>query len=184
MSVNEKLLAYGNEAEEKVLEYMRSFGLDVTRRYVIPDDKKSIYENLRYGDLVLKMNDSGHVINFDVKRGLFISKKSLDSYKGAFYILIPKGDLDDIKNARVVKRSTVCNYFLQVEEGRYHKTTNGTIGYRFTKLKNYMTLEKYVVNFVKTIVIMNNDYDEYGRFLRSFNKVLPRHAQELNDTSF
>lgn len=178
MSVNKELLEYGLKGEEAVLNYLTSFGFDVVQNRVDPEIKSTIINNLKYGDITIHINDTLRFA-FDVKRGLFVSETSINRFIGQFYILIPKGDIDDIENARVVKNSTIKRYFKNTPRKFVQTGPSGQTGYRFTKLKNYVLLEDFVANLIKRLVILKHTYspgerDSWSEYLQTFNKVLPR----------
>lgn len=184
------LYEYGQEAEDAVINYFKEFGLNPERREIIQGDAKSIIDNMKFGDLYI--THPGHyrdrVFNFDVKRGCFISDKSINNYRGQYYILIPGGDLTDIGKARVVKSSTIKRYYNNIplnDRLLYNKkfsSPSESDGYRFTMIKNHILLEDFIPEVVKRLIILNDQYDfekeisPMGELSIMFNKVLPENV--------
>jgi hypothetical protein len=177
---SDPLLKWGDEAEKTVLDYLNKYDLNAQHNKVISDNKESIYDNLKWGDIFI---DHERIrFSFDVKRGHFVSENSLKCYKGMFYIFISNGDLSDPANFKVVKTSTVKHYMTNVPENKMHTGPSGSKGYRFTKLKNFVLLGDFVTEFIKRVIILNNEqttdlfvkpWSEY--MIRNFTKVLPQH---------
>lgn len=181
--IDEARLNYGDEAENAVINYFKKFGISIEKRLAISGDVKSIYENMKLGDLKLKFGDEPErYLNFDVKRGCFISDNSIKNYKGQFFILIPKGDINNIEKAKVVKSSTIRRYYSNIPAESRHTGLSGDKGYRFTKLKNFILLEEFVTELIKRLYILGDKYDydkqisPMGELAIMFNKVLPRGA--------
>lgn len=178
MNVDQELLNYGLEAEEVVLNYFTSFGLDATQNRVNPVIQNTIINNLRYGDISIYINDKFRLL-FDVKRGLFISETSIRRFGGGFFIMFPSGNISDVGAARVVKSSTIKSYFNKVPQKFIQNGKSGQRGYRFSKLKNYVLLDDFVSNIIKRIIILDNGLSEngesslWGEYLKTFNKVYP-----------
>lgn len=172
-------LATGRQVETKVEDYMRSFGFEVVNNTVDPNDKKSIFDNLVWGDTWLKVGPGDNDwLKFDEKFGSFISQKSWSSYKGQYYILTPNGDITEegIRNAHVLRSSTVKGYAAKLPSNRIRAGLSGDLGYRFHRLKNFITLEEFMLSLVKSKLMFSNHREGINWINKKIIKVLPKNA--------
>lgn len=165
-------LQEGRVVENLIENYMRSFGFEVFNRKVDQNDIKSIFENLKFGDTIIRTKYNE--ILFDEKYGSFISEKSIKGFQGNYYIITPNGDISEegIRNARVIKNSTIKSYFNKVSPSKYKTAKSGDKGYRFNYIKNYLTLEEFMIQLVK-FELLDDNYSNKITWLKSlFNKVI------------
>ena len=173
-------LAEGRKVEIAVEEYMRSFGFDVENNTVDPNDQKSIVDNRIYGDTFLHYGGrENHPLMFDEKLGTFISRNSWLDFKGHFYILTPNGDISEsgIRNAMVIRKCTVKAYGDKIRGKHLITAPSGDLGYRFHDVRNYMTLEDFMVLLTKMKLADIEDKNRTIRFWsiirNKFRKINP-----------
>ena len=158
--------AYGLEGEKAVADYIRKFGWNVRINEVGKDGCEPKH-NLIGGDIYIEwQNTRAHPTNpierqkwlkLDVKRGTFIAQKSLEHFQGQFYCLIPKGDITDIENARIIRRGTILSYIKDIPSEKYIIGPSGDKGLRFGRIKKYMILKDFVTHLVK-LRLLNADF--------------------------
>ncbi len=175
-----------HQCKDAVTNYLNSFGLKIEETYsefqvrdffgkdeIKIKTKKltPITQKLRFGDSIIKLKEYENFI-IDIRFGTFISEKSLEQYKGNYYILTPKGDISEegIKNAMVIKNSTIKSYFQPVQEDRMTTGPSGTKGYRFNRIKNFMRLEDFIIELAK-VLLQPNINQAMKELNLSFNKV-------------
>lgn len=168
----EERLKYGLEGELAIKEYFESYGINLHHNLVTAEPGtdeffRQVYYNLDHGDLIMTRKDFNPEIEphkqslfkIDVKRGVLISEKSLNNYRGQFYFLIPNGDLDNIENTRVIWRRAVQSYVNKATDGFDHNhkkvihLRGKEYGYRLTKqLYREMNLKEFRERLIKRII--------------------------------
>jgi hypothetical protein len=175
----ENRLYGGVEAEKAVHDYIVSFGLKAIHRQLDRSDPAERLDNFKNGDIEIQFNEH-RIFKIDVKRGTFITESSAKGFDGHLFVLLPNGDIspEAIKNARVIKSSTIRAYADKLPESAWKEGLSGKLGYRFGKVKNYMRLEDFCTNLVKAYLNTDQFADPIGMMMEQFNKVLPKGADE------
>src|SRR6056297_3677036 len=119
----EERIKYGTAAEVAIKEYFDSFGIHMHHNVVTAEPGtdeffKQVYYNMNHGDLIMTRRNFNpelaphkqSLFKIDVKRGVIITNKSLNNFRGQFFFLIPGGDLDNIENTRVIWRRAAASY--------------------------------------------------------------------------
>ena len=170
-AVTNYLNSFGFKIEEtynefQVRDYFKTTGVEFKTKKLTP-----VAQKLKFGDSIIKLKKYEN-FTIDIRFGTFISKKSLEQYKGDYYILTPKGDISEegIKNAMVIKNSTIKSYFQPVREDRMAIGPSGTKGYRFNRIKNFMRLEDFIIELAK-VLLQPNINQAIKELNLSFNKV-------------
>lgn len=175
----EEIIKYGTAAEVAVKEYFDSFGIHMYHNVVTAepgtdDFFKQVYYNMNHGDLIMTRRNfdpeiephKQSLFKIDVKRGVMITNKSLNNFRGQFFFLIPNGDLENIENTRVIWRRAATSYITKATNNfdpqvkRVIHLRDDEYGYRLTrKLYREMNLKDFRERLIKRIIAHPEDLD-------------------------
>ena len=185
----EERIKYGFEGELAIKNYFDSFGIHMYHNLVTAPkgtDKffRQVYYNLDHGDLIMTRKNydpklephKQSLFKIDVKRGVMITNKSLNNFRGQFFFLIPDGDLDHIENTRIIWRRAASAYISKATNNfdpqvrRVIHLRNDEYGYRLTKkLYREMNLKDFRERLIKRIIAHPEDLNNGGpEFYKTF----------------
>jgi hypothetical protein len=185
----EERIKYGIEGELAIKGYFESFGINLHHNLVMAEPGtveffKQVYYNMNHGDLIMTRRDFNSEIEphkqslfkIDVKRGVMITNKSLNNFRGQFFFLIPNGDLNNIENTRVIWRRAVESYISKATNNfdpnvkKVIHLQGDEYGYRLTnKLYREMDLKDFRERLVKRIITNPDDLNVMSpEFLKTF----------------
>jgi len=185
----EERIKYGFEGELAIKNYFDSFGIHMHHNLVTAPkgtDKffRQVYYNLDHGDLIMTRKNYNpelephkqSLFKIDVKRGIMISKKSLNNFRGQFFFLIPKGDLNNIENTRVIWKRTAQSYIGKVTNNFDPKNKSvihlrdNEYGYRLRKkLYRELSLKDFRERLIKRIIVHPEElYSPTDEFYKTF----------------
>lgn len=168
-------------AQEKIKEIFESKGFSVNLFY--PENNDGFKRMKMYGEFQLDYISNYDSIGMSVKKGMFITQRDLYSFSGKYYILIPEGDLshDNLLKARVIRNTTVRNYYEKVSSERKKQSTkysDNILGYRFTKLLNYMTLKDFFIFLTKCFLGSSSIDEQIKLFNNETLHAIPKSLHE------
>ena len=181
---------YGLEAELAVLDYLNAntgftIGHNEPVGQPFPGGRmtqsmvKMAAQRGHHGDILLYYGENQMRMN--VVRGTWVSHQAVDRFRGQFYCLFPHGDILDPSQGRVILTSTLKNFWSTCKKkGKWTEYINDKPGFRYNKLKAFITLEDLQIQLSK-LMIMNVPYStrEFWSTLRyPFIKDYIKLAQE------
>ncbi|MFW6225917.1 MAG: hypothetical protein ACOC3V_03075 [bacterium] len=167
---------YGLEAEKVVEKYMNEYsGFEIHHN----DPNCKLYNDnkipghlciqatrSKYGDI--EINLLKNILKMNVVRGTWISHKAVDNFRGHFYCLFPHGNISNPSEGRIILNSTLKNFWNKCKiQNKYTEFINDKAGFRYNKVKAYITLEELLILLSK-ITIMNIDFgsSEFYKILK------------------